>query len=232
MNGEIKPLYDKECTCMACNQTFVTKRLRTRFVKVKKIHSNFFTEYKIPSLNPSYYEVSVCPYCGFASTEMFSSTFPVGTKEAIKDQFSLWQRQEFGGERTPSDAIRTMKLGLISASLKKEKSIVIAGLCLRLAWLYRGTSNHKEEERYLAQALKYYRDSYQHADYIGTQMTDMRILYLIAELLRKLGNQAEAIRYFSEVIHHKNRALEANLVEMAREQWYIMRQDIKEVDNH
>jgi uncharacterized protein len=57
VNDEIKPLYDKECTCMACNQRFVTKRLRTRFVKVKKIHSDFFTEYKDPSLNPSYYEV-------------------------------------------------------------------------------------------------------------------------------------------------------------------------------
>ncbi|WP_100371872.1 DUF2225 domain-containing protein [Bacillus sp. FJAT-45037] len=231
--SEITPHYDKECTCMLCENRYTTKKLRTRFIKVEKIHSDYYTEYKDLDINPSYYEVAVCPHCGFASSEMFSPHFPAGTLDAIREKLGQWKSQDFGGERTRTDAIRTMKLGLISASLKKEKHVVVAGLCLRLAWLYRGLEikEEQEEQRFLFQALKSYKASYEEGDYLGTQMSDMRILYLIAELSRQLGYAADAVRCFSEVIQHKNRATEPKLVEMAREQWYILRQDIKEVGN-
>ncbi|ERN51104.1 DUF2225 domain-containing protein [Alkalihalophilus marmarensis] len=238
MNDTIEPLYDKSCACMVCGHSFTTKRIRSRFVKVKKLHNDFFTEYKEVDLNPSYYEAAVCPECGFTFTDMFQPSFPPGSSDAIREVLKSWKKQNFGEQRTRSDAIRTMKLALLSAVLKKEKHIVIAGLCLRLAWVYRElrsselSSNklpQSEEKRFLEQALERYIASYEQADYVGTQMSDIRILYLIGELSRQLGNQADGIRYFSEVIHHKNRAVETKLVEMAREQWYIMRQGIKDV---
>src|SRR5690606_23174879 len=115
------------------------------------------------------------------------------------------------------------KLGILSATLKKEKHVVIAGLCLRLAWLFRMKNDEQEEKRFLSEALNQYKKSYERADYIATPMTDIRILYMIGELSRRVGNIDEAIRYFSLVIQHKDKESEQKIVEMAREQWYLIR---------
>ncbi|TWI56173.1 DUF2225 domain-containing protein [Halalkalibacter nanhaiisediminis] len=220
---ELQPLYDKEVCCLFCEMPFQTKRMRSRFVRVNKIHSDFYTEYKDASLNPVFYEVDVCPHCGFASTEMFNKYFPPGTKAIILEQFQKWKTQDFGRERSVEDAIRTMKLGVLSAMLKKEKNIVIAGLCLRLAWMFRLLKDTEQERRFLEKALLQYEASYQQSDYLKTQMTDMRVLYLIGELSRRLEDEDNAIRYFSRVIQHENKSVERKLVEMAREQWHLIR---------
>ncbi len=40
-------------------------------------------------------------------------------------------------ERDIDEAIETYKLAYLSAMFKKEKSLTLAGLTLRIAWLYR-----------------------------------------------------------------------------------------------
>ncbi|NEU31452.1 DUF2225 domain-containing protein [bacterium LRH843] len=223
MTQKVTPLYEKKVECLFCNDSFQTMRMRSRFIRVKHMDSDFYTEYKDSSLNPYFYEVDVCPTCGFASTEMFTADFPPGTMSVIEEQFRGWRRQDFGRERTVNDAIRTLKLGVLTATLKKEKHLVIAGLCLKLSWLFRMEGKKEQEQRFLKKALIHYKKSYEHSDYFGTTMTDMKMLYLIGELSRRLGHEADAIKYFSSVIQHKNKAFEQKIVEMAREQWYIIR---------
>ncbi|WP_088102718.1 DUF2225 domain-containing protein [Halalkalibacter urbisdiaboli] len=224
MSVQLKPLYDKDQTCLFCEKIYQTKRLRSKFVRVKQVHSDFYTEYKDPDLNPLFYEVSVCPHCGFASSDTFSSNFPSGTTNVIAEQFKDWKMQDFGNERKVEDAIRALKLGILSAMLKREKHVVIGGLCLRLAWLFRLISSEEQEIRFLKKAQEHYAKSYEEVDYKDTQMTDMRLLYLIGELHRRIGNQSEAIQFFSRVIQHKHKATEPKIVEMAREQWYLIRE--------
>ncbi len=77
--------------------------------------------------------------------------------------------------------------------------------------------------RFLLAALSHYKISYERGDYIGTQMTELRLLYLLGELARRLKKEEEAGLYFTRVIQHKKRATEVKMVEMAREQWYVMR---------
>lgn len=229
MTNQMMPLYDKEVRCLFCEAPFQTKRIRSRFVRVSQMHSDFYMEYKDPLLNPYFYEVDVCPSCGFAASDTFTAHFPPGTKPMIAEQFLEWKVQDFNRERTVEEAIRTMKLGILSATLKKEKHIVIAGLCLRLAWMYRLIEEKGQETRFLEKALTQYKASYEQADYQDTQMTDMRILYLIGELSRRVEDEKDALRYFSRVIDHKKKALEPKLVEMAREQWQVIRnQESKE----
>lgn len=221
----ITPFYDKKVNCLYCEQTFTTKKVRSRFLRVKHVHSDFFQEFKDPVLNPYFYEVAVCPNCGFAFTEQFSTHLSPNIKKTIEKGLRDWKKQDFGGERDIDTAIRTLKLGLLSATLKNEKHVVIAGLCLRLAWLYRMKEDKEEEERFLNEALKQYKRSYEQADYLSTQMSDIRILYMIGELSRRVGKIKDAITYFSLVIQHENRELEKNIVNKAREQWYIIRNE-------
>ncbi|MDT8862066.1 DUF2225 domain-containing protein [Alkalihalobacillus sp. MEB130] len=220
---EVTEFYDKKVTCLFCDHSFQTKQIRSRFIRVKSVHSDFYTEYKGDEINPYFYEVVVCPECGFSSTDSFSKEFPFHTREAIKKQLINWKKQDFGKPRSVTDAIKTKKLAILSAVLKKEKDLIIAGLCLRLAWLYRLTNSEEQELRFLANSLTHYKAAYINSEYIGTSMTELTLLYLMGELARRIGEIEESASYFSKVIQHKQRHLEPKIVEMTREQWYLIR---------
>ncbi|GAE35627.1 DUF2225 domain-containing protein [Halalkalibacter akibai] len=223
MENNIAPLYDKKVLCFYCGHSFQSKRVRSRFIRVQKVESDFCKIYKDGSFNPTLYEADVCPSCGFTSTEAFSSTFPIGTKEEIAKHFSSWQTQEFGKERTVAEAIKAMKLAFLSATLKKENPVVIGGICLRLAWIYRSIHKQDDEKRFLKAALTHYKVSYEQGDYQDTQMSELHLLYLLGELARRIERTDEASKYFTKIIQHKERSTNEKIVEMAREQWYEIR---------
>ena len=68
-----------------------------------------------------------------------------------------------------------------------------------------------------------YADSYSNDDYNGTQMSETRMLYLIAELSRKIGDIEYATRYFSKVIEKQTTSIEPTIIEMAKERWQEIR---------
>lgn len=230
MSLEMEPLYDKEITCLLCEEKYITKRIRSRFIRMEKIDTDFYTEYKDPDCNPYFYEVHVCQHCGFAASDHFSTSFPPGAKEKIFQQIcTQWVPRDFGKKRIIEEAIETYKLGIVSGTLKQEKHIVLAGLCIRLAWLYRMKGEEDQEKRFLRMTIKQYEGAFEHADYEGTQMSEMRLLYLLGELNRRVENEEEAVRFLSRVINHKNRYNETKTVEMARESWYKMRHEQDEL---
>ena len=181
--------------------------------------------YTLPSENnPLLYTIYVCPACGFSFSDDFSSNFPPHTKELIKEKVSAnWSPQSYSGERSIEDAIKTYKLAVYCALLKKEKHIVLAGIYLRIAWLNRLLQNEDQDQRFMKLAINEYAESYISQDYRGTQVSEIRVLYIIGELNRKTGNMAEAGKAFSKVIEQQRRSLEPRIVEMAKERWYEMR---------
>ena len=117
-------------------------------------------------------------------------------------------------------ALETYKLAILAGSLKQEKNTVLAGLCLRLAWLYRTeVSNTDQEMRFMGLALKAYEEAYVHSDFSGTSMSEIKVLFMIGELCRRLGQYPKAVSYFSKVIQHEGAKGEQKIVNMAREQW-------------
>ncbi|SDZ17916.1 hypothetical protein SAMN05421736_10789 [Evansella caseinilytica] len=222
---DIPALYDKTFHCPICNSSFTSKKLRSRAVRVERIDNDFYTLYKNPEYNPTLYEVSVCEHCGFASTEHFTFTFDQKVKERFQEHVTpRWGQQVYSGERTHEDAAAIFKLALISATETNQPAVVIAGLCLRLSWLYRYMEMREEEERFLAHALKYYDQSYINGDFKEKNMSELMLLFLLGELHRKSSHHEVAGKYFSKVIQHKNRHTEPSIVEKAREQWYITRE--------
>lgn len=70
-------------------------------------------------------------------------------------------------------------------------------------------------------SMQNYKKSYDNADYIGTEMSVIRILYLIGELSRRC-------KYYEEAITLKGcftskTFLEIGLVEKTHEQWQLTR---------
>ncbi|PCD07216.1 hypothetical protein CMV16_13985 [Peribacillus simplex] len=85
---------------------------------------------------------------------LFRGFFPVlppSTMEIILEKVSShWVPHHFSKERSIKDAINTYKLASYCGALKKEKHIILAGICLRIAWLYRIKQNMEQEERFLS----------------------------------------------------------------------------------
>ncbi|HYK74551.1 MAG TPA: DUF2225 domain-containing protein [Pseudoneobacillus sp.] len=225
----LTPLYDKTYECMACKKKFTTKKVRSRFVKILNYDTDFYPSYHSEESNPIYYHINVCPNCGFSCSDDTSRYFPPNSLELIKEKISKqWSANSYEGIRTTEDAINSYKLAIYSATLKQEKHIVLAGMYLRVAWLYRYLENIEQEQRFMRLALHEYIQSYSVDDFKGTQMSEVKILYLIAELSVRTNDYMQAVKYLSKVIEMQKRSLEPRLIEMAKERWY----EIRDVQKH
>ncbi|MBD8036880.1 DUF2225 domain-containing protein [Solibacillus sp. A46] len=222
----ISPYYEKDVECLNCKKKFPTLKVRSKSIKVDHTESDFHPIYADNQVNALYYNVFVCQHCGFSFTEDFNKYFAPGVKEQITIQISNnWIPHNFKSERTVFDAIQAYKLALLCATIKKEKFVIISGLTLRLAWLYRSINNTGQEQRFLKMARDFYMESFSTEDFSGTQMSSIRIMYMIAELSRRINDYQNATRFFSRVIESQRVGGEAKLIEMAKEQWELVREE-------
>lgn len=222
---EVNSSFVREMVCLNCKEKFTTTKIRSRYVRVVKHESDFKPIYQDPSVHPILYNAAVCPHCGFAFTDDFSPYFADGVKDEIKAAItSRWNSRSFGEERTIEEAIEAYKLAYISATIKKEKSLTIAGITLRIAWLYKDLDDFESELRFKKIARDLYTQAYTDGDYVGTQMSETRVIYLMGELSHQIGDHEAAVRNFSRVIERQRTSIEPNLIEMAKERWQEIRE--------
>ena len=132
---EISPTYVKKTDCLNCKEKFTTTKIRSRFVRVTKHESDLKPIYTDPTINPILYNVAVCPSCGFAYTDEFSSYFAPGVKDEITQMItSRWSGRSFGDERTTDEAIEAYKLCLSKCECE-EREVIDELQALRFASL-------------------------------------------------------------------------------------------------
>ncbi|WP_226669438.1 DUF2225 domain-containing protein [Metabacillus litoralis] len=226
MEKNLDYLYDRKVDCYICKTSYTTKKVLSRYIRAHKHDTDFCSFYISTKINPLLYYVQVCPTCGFSSSEEFNNYFPPGTIDSIKEKISdNWKATFYCEERSLETAINSYKLAIYCATIKKEKHIALAGLYLRLSWLYRTEEiNFEEEHRFLRLALDEYIKSYMNNDYSETHLSEVKLLYLIGELSRRIDNQAQATRYFSRVIEKQRDTIEKGIVQMAKDRWSEMRE--------
>lgn len=74
-------------------------------------------------------------------------------------------------------------------------------------------------------------ETFSNGDYSSTQMSDVRVMYMIAELSRRLEDFENATRFFSRVIESQRVGGEGKLVDMAKEQWELVREAREQLTN-
>ncbi len=215
MDERISPLYDKKITCICCGENFKTKKVRTSRTIVKSKDTDFCVHYE--GINPYYYEINVCPYCGYAFTNNFSP-LKFTKREEIKNQYlNKIGEMQLCGERSLADAVLCFKLALLCAELNEESNLCLAGLCMRIAWLYRYKGNKKEEDKFLARALSCYQEAYHKESFEKVKMGKDRLFYILGELNGRLGRYLETRNWFSLLFVERN--IEPALNILARNQW-------------
>ncbi|MCM3338882.1 DUF2225 domain-containing protein [Paenibacillus sp. MER TA 81-3] len=225
---EVEPLYLLQVECPYCKNTFQSSRVRSRFKKPIHIDSDFCPHFGEDKVNPDFYVVRVCPECGCASTEnSLKQWLPTHRKDFEEVVASQWKSREYAGERTWEQALETYKLALLTAQTIGESKRVVAGLLHHIAWLYRYRNDTKNELRYLRFALDSYISVFEHE---WRDQNDARLIYIIGELYRRLGELNEAAKCFGRIIHDKH-IMDAAMIRAAREQWAAIREQMAEEGN-
>ncbi|WP_078554154.1 DUF2225 domain-containing protein [Bacillus alkalicellulosilyticus] len=230
----VEPLFEKKVDCLLCKESFTTKKVRSSFKKARAMQSDFYTEYVYEDEvgSPLYYYVTICPSCGYAFTEDSNPYFhPRRKQDVIEKVSAYWKGNDrYSYDRTLEQALQTYKLALYSGQIKEEREIVMAGLHMRLMWLYRKLGQQEEEERYLNYALQAYERSYYVGDYQETDMSLIQLTYIIGELYRRLGQFQKAGSYFSQLLYLEDDTRDLKYIKMAKEQWQVMREQQREIE--
>ncbi|MEK3881982.1 DUF2225 domain-containing protein [Paenibacillus sp. PL2-23] len=218
------PLYESKIECICCETIYPTTRVRPSFKRASTVDSDFCGHYS-NGINPDFYVVRVCPSCGFATTENGLERLNDKQRQSYFERIGVnWKGQDFGGPRTAKQAMATYKLALLTAQATGASERVIAGLLHHIAWLYRYEDNVAEEQRFLKYALDAYIRVFETE---GGSLNNAKLMFLIGELHRRIGENNDAVKWFSRVVNDK-RIMDAAMIRACREQWQLIREEAEE----
>ena len=217
---EVSELYDKKIKCPVCDVQFTTKKVRTSKLKLIKRDADFLSYYE--GENPLFYNVFVCPNCGYAALEEKFNKIKPREKEKIKNTISTkWNKQSFSDKRTVDEAIDAYKLALLSGEILEYSKYDLGNICLRLCWLNRIKEDKEEEDRFTILARDLYRQAYTTE---SINMGATTLSYLIGELSRQIEDIEESLNWFNTTLRSPDIKENVALEKMVREQWQLTKE--------
>jgi len=221
--GEIvaEALYFIEKKCAICEEKFEVTYVRSRLALIKQ-DTDFCAYYK--EINPYYYTVWACPHCGYAARD---TDFPEITTSAAKKIHTFLADREIKinlcGIRTREQAIIAYQLAIFYAELAADKASKRAGLHLRLGWLYREGGLDDEEKIVLVKACECYDQALAQEPMPIGNLSELTVMYLVADLLRRTGEHEKAVLYLSQVVASPLAKNEKRIADLARDLWQQIR---------
>lgn len=217
-------LYNKKITCPSCYKEIQVTKVKTKACKVSSRDTDMCVHYE--NLNILFYDAWVCENCGYAALQdKFEGLFTKDTK-VIKEKISShWIKRSFTGERDVDKALEAFKLALLTLKVRNAKSSELAKVCLRIAWLYRDKKDPKEID-FLNFALTSYNEAYQKERFPLDKLDEITCMYIIAELFRRVGKFDEAILWFSRIVSSAEARSKPQLIEMARDQYQLAKDQL------
>lgn len=210
-------LYTVEKSCSVCQKDFQVTKVRTRIIKTKQ-DTDFCTYYQ--DVNPYYYTVWVCPNCGYAAQDSHFPLIVSDNRDKIAGFLAGREvKVNLSGPRTRDQAITAYKLAVYFAEMEGLARSEVAGLYLRLGWLYREGEQQEEEKLALVKAAECFEQALFKERLPIVGMSEVAITYLVGELLRRTGRHEQALLYFSKVVSSPQAKLEKRILDMAREAW-------------
>lgn len=195
-------LYDKKVTCPVCLKAFTCRVVKAYVPKVKSKDTDAFIRYE--GVNPYFYEVLVCPTCGYAALKSDFQKIQSYKREVILVKIgNQWQGKEYPQVYNEEIAIERYKLALLNAVLGEFKDSTKAMLCLKIAWMYRLQENKEDEKAFLERALQGFVIAYENERTPIYGLSIYSLQYIIGELYRRIGDYTNAKLWLGRVIVSK-----------------------------
>lgn len=213
-------LFEKSYTCPVCDYEFKSKMMRTGKVRLAGADSDLRPKYM--GVDALKYDAVLCPNCGYAALNRYFNFIMARQAENIRENISktFTYQPETGKVYSYDDAIMRHKLALLNTVVKNGKNSERAYTCLKLAWLYRGKRElllqqeeydkeevkelAAEEKELLSNAYEGFESAFSREDFPMCGMDQYTLLYLLAELARRIGDNEAAARHVSKVLVGKN----------------------------
>lgn len=216
-----KLIYETEKECPLCTNSFKVTRTRVG-MKLISMDTDFRMQYE--GVNPYLYVVWLCPHCGYAAPDTCFAPLMESEKATLLKNL---QGKEVGinlqGERTVDQALASYKLAIYFGELRKIPQSQIAGLFLKMAWLYRDKEDAELEQACLKKAVEHYMEAYSTERFPIGKMTQNTLGYLVANLLDRIGEYEQAATWLGKVVNQKSSG-EAKVREMARDLWQSLKE--------
>lgn len=206
-------LFDKQIVCPVCNSHFKAKTVKSKSPRVISKDSDFFIRYSV--VNPYFYDVLICNSCGYAAMRSDFEKLKSHKKELVLSNVTpKWKPREYPYILDEKLAIERYKLALLNAMLIDLPNSTKGMISLKIAWLNRLLDNNIQETLFLKQALEGFNTAYMTEIFPIYGLQRDSLMYLLGELNRRLGNNQDALQWYSKTIVNTNSSYK--IKEMAR----------------
>lgn len=195
-------LTERNITCVVCDKHFTSVAVITSKLKLLSTDTDFKPLYE--PLNPLFYEIVICPHCGYASMASTFKQIRETAFDAVKKEITPnYTHKHYPKILDVDNAIERFQLALYSSVIKKAKSSEMAYTCLKLGWLCREAGHADDEKMYLTEAAKGFAIAFESENLPLFGMDSPTLQFLLGELNRRIGNREEALRFLSRVVVEK-----------------------------
>ncbi|AKN34227.1 hypothetical protein Ccar_21900 [Clostridium carboxidivorans P7] len=192
-------LYNREVTCPVCGNEFKTKAVKTSAARILRKDSDSFIIFDV--INPYFYDVWICNKCGYAAMKRDFNKIRNSEIELVKEKIKpKWHPKAYPDVYDVNVAIERFKLSLLNYYVIDAKASKKAMNCLKIAWMYRLLEDSGNETLFLKQALEGFNSAYFNEGFPLYNMDKFTSMYIIGELNRRLGNNDESLKWFSQII--------------------------------
>lgn len=215
--------WEKEFRCQYCGNIFYQTRFFSSAIMIDSRDSDLKPNYK--GVNALYFQTVTCPHCyltlferDFGSLKMPEEKRPAVAKvlDNAKKEFG---KLNFWRDKSVDDAVKQMSIAAAVYTVLNHRRNA-AEAYLKLGWLFREKGDKKEELIALAKALKFFEEHYR--EEITKEEEEPMILFYLGELNARLGNEKEAVKWFSTLVS-KYRGTSSLYVKAAKERWQEIR---------
>lgn len=230
LNEDVKKAYYKaKMTCPVCMNKFESTRVRSSSIRIQSIDDDFCQHYR--SANPLYYEMMVCPRCGFSfNLDSSKTVLSAADRERVKLILQpVWQdrAKDYGGLRTWADAMEAFQQALYALEAGLMNSFKTGMLYLKTAWLYRYEGMGEEEQKYIEKAISHFTEAYEKESFSDLK-AELKMIYLLGALNLRAGRLKESARWLDLVLRHPAKSMAPMLVEQTKDLWADVRQKLRE----
>lgn len=208
-------LYEKSFSCPVCGNEIKAKAVKNGKTRLLSKDTDLMPRHA--PINPMFYDVVICPKCGYAALAKYFDKIKHEQTLVIKSTLTpKFKPKVYPDEYDVDIAIERYKLSLLNSVVKNSKVSERAYTCLKLGWMYRLKDDSENELKFLEQALVGFRDAFTKEPFPICGMDTYTLIYLLGELSRRLGLTEDAMRWFGKVI--VTPGVNPKLKEMARDQ--------------
>ena len=117
-------LYDKKVHCPVCSHDFTARTVKVSAPRIESKDSDFFIRYYV--INPYFYDVWVCPVCGYSAMKVDFPKIRSFQLEFIRNKISTqWKGRNYPSLYDEEIAIEKID-GPIGLAIDSEENIYIA----------------------------------------------------------------------------------------------------------